>query len=207
MVLVLLISVIQSAFGQGTLRGNVTDEKGNPISIANILLLNGTMQIGSASSSDDGTYVIRPILPGKYIVIASSVGYRKYIKNVVTDTAILVLNIQLNESSQEFTTNDTGYSTYSKKQSGSQFLYVNDPTRSSSVQGNDGQLGSTGVCKRTESTITYVDATKNIKPRKIPKKFKKEVDVQHNGTPAKFENETEYYLDAKAKAIYDYWEE
>ncbi len=100
MIVVLLISVIQSAFGQGTLRGKVTDEKGNPLPLANVILLNGTTKIGGATASDDGAYVIRPISPGKYDLVATYVGYKKYSVNSISiGNGFTVLNIQMTSDS------------------------------------------------------------------------------------------------------------
>ncbi len=101
LILALLISVIQSVFGQGSLRGKVTDEKGNPLPFVNILVLNGKIQIGGANSSDDGTFVIKPILPGKYDVVASFIGYVKHrVTGVVIRDTITELNIKMVPSVQ-----------------------------------------------------------------------------------------------------------
>ncbi len=93
---ILLLSIISVSFGQGTLRGKVTDEKGNPLPFANILVINGKMQIGGASSNDDGSYVIRPILPGKYDVVATFIGYMKYtVTGVVIRDTITELDVKM----------------------------------------------------------------------------------------------------------------
>ena len=58
---------------KGKLAGKVTDEKGEPLSEASILL-EGTKF--STQSKKDGTYTIKNIPPGKYDVICSRGGYR-----------------------------------------------------------------------------------------------------------------------------------
>jgi len=63
----------------GVIQGTVTDEDGNPIPFANILILNTT---SGASSGPEGNYVIRNAPAGTHNLRASTVGYRTVTQSV-----------------------------------------------------------------------------------------------------------------------------
>ena len=68
----------------GRLKGKITDETGETVPFANIIIEKKGVQCGGASSDFDGNYDINPISPGTYDLKASCIGYNAFIvKNIV----------------------------------------------------------------------------------------------------------------------------
>lgn len=77
-VLVLFIAALSATaqVGQGAIKALVTDAKtGEPIPFATIIVRQNGAQVTGAQSDFDGNVEIKPISPGTYDVIISSVGY------------------------------------------------------------------------------------------------------------------------------------
>ena len=82
MTLAIVLATCTLAFAQqGRLKGKVTDETGQPVSFANIVLEKGGTMVGGATSDFDGNYDINPIPPGTYDLKATFVGYNNYVLN------------------------------------------------------------------------------------------------------------------------------
>ena len=67
-----------SAFSQGNVKGNVTDENSQPVEFANVLLLNAvdsSLAKGNLSDSN-GTYYF-DVSSGKYLILVSIIGYQQ----------------------------------------------------------------------------------------------------------------------------------
>ncbi len=73
--LILLVMVTASAFGQQTIRGSITDKKGNPVVNANIYF-EGSYD--GCISDAQGNFALNTDLSGDQIFIASFIGYEKY---------------------------------------------------------------------------------------------------------------------------------
>ena len=68
----------------GRLKGTITDDTGETVPFANIIVEKGGSQIGGTSSDFDGKYDINPMPPGTYDLKASCIGYNAFIvKNIV----------------------------------------------------------------------------------------------------------------------------
>lgn len=64
-----LIAVLQFALAQdGKVTGKVLDEKGQPVSAATVMLLNGETVVNGAITDDQGVFSIQPVDPGTYNV-------------------------------------------------------------------------------------------------------------------------------------------
>lgn len=61
----------------GGIDGKLLNEKGEPIPFALIVALNGGIQKGYSKTDLNGNYKIKPLKPGTYNLVASSVGYSK----------------------------------------------------------------------------------------------------------------------------------
>jgi hypothetical protein len=74
-ILVMLLFTCSLLLGKttGKLAGKITDEKGEPVSKANIIIEDTKF---TTQSKKDGTYVIKNIPPGKYDVICRSSGFK-----------------------------------------------------------------------------------------------------------------------------------
>ena len=82
--LVLATCTMTMAQAQGRLKGKITDDSGEPVPFANVIIEKGGSQMGGASSDFDGNYDINPIPPGTYTLKASCVGYNAYqVNNIV----------------------------------------------------------------------------------------------------------------------------
>jgi len=77
LVLVLGSAVIASAqVGQGTIKGTIKDDSGEPVPFANVALLDGSNQILGTTTDFDGKYTLKPIQPGTYDLQVSYVGFQ-----------------------------------------------------------------------------------------------------------------------------------
>ena len=64
--IVLATCTMTMAQAQGRLKGKITDDSGQPVPFANVIVEKGGTQVGGASSDFDGNYDINPIPPGTY---------------------------------------------------------------------------------------------------------------------------------------------
>lgn len=98
MTLALLMIGVVVVMAQGTVTGKVTDDKGEPIIGATIVVKGTTV----GSSSDlDGNYEIKNVAPGNVTLVASYVGYTtKEAEVTVLKTGAAVSNISLSEDSE-----------------------------------------------------------------------------------------------------------
>ena len=94
----LLIPVVLFA-QEGTISGKVTDENGTPLAGVNILLKN----TNSGTATDlKGDFNLSNIPYGNYTLIASMVGYKKFVKNIKVNKPGLNLKIVLRETTLKF---------------------------------------------------------------------------------------------------------
>jgi hypothetical protein len=83
-IVMLLLCLPGVAFAQGSgIKGTLTDEKGNPIVNANVLVSEGGMQKGRDLTDFDGHYSVKPLGGGRYDVKFSYLGKELTITNVV----------------------------------------------------------------------------------------------------------------------------
>ncbi len=96
MIAVTLTLFFSSAlFAQGTLKGNITDTKGEAIIGANVFLTGTTM--GSATDFD-GNYVIKNVPAGSYTLTVSAIGYKTQEFSIsVSSGAVVEQNASLAE--------------------------------------------------------------------------------------------------------------
>lgn len=68
-----------AAQAQTRLTGQVADEQGKPLSFANVLLVNAkdSALVKGAVASEAGAFLLENLRPGRYVVAASAVGFRK----------------------------------------------------------------------------------------------------------------------------------
>ena len=67
----------------GRLRGTITDDTGETVPFANVILEQKGVQKAGASADFDGNYDIKPISPGTYDLKASCIGYTPFVvKNI-----------------------------------------------------------------------------------------------------------------------------
>ncbi len=87
--------------GFSTLKGRVLDAaSGEPIFLANVVVLSGDEQIAGATTNFDGSYLIKPVPSGNYSVKATYLGYKLLIvKNIpLLPGKITFQDFKMNES-------------------------------------------------------------------------------------------------------------
>ena len=190
------------AQAQGRLKGKITDETGETVPFANVIVEKGGTQVGGASSDFDGNYDINPIPPGTYDLKASCIGYNPFVlKNIVipankitfydikmTSGAIklddvVVIDYEIPLISADNTS--TGATITAEE-------IAKLPVRSaegvaSSVGGvfsSDGEVGS--IRGSREGAVYYIDGVKVIGSNSVPQGAIDQVDVILGGTPAMY---------------------
>src|ERR1051326_3075207 len=91
-VLWLCFTSITALAQNGNIKGNVQDQKNQPIPYATVQLEGN--QIG-ASTDDDGNYTIQNVPYGSYTLMVSYVGYKTFSQSVNVNTPEVQLNIVL----------------------------------------------------------------------------------------------------------------
>ena len=203
MTLAIVMATCTLAFAQqGRLKGKVTDETGEPVSFANIVLEKGGTLIGGATSDFDGNYDINPIPPGTYDLKATFVGYNNYVLNgiVIPANKITDWNIKMQSgaiSLTEVTVIDYEVPLISKDNTTSGASITAEeiaklPNRSATgvastvggVFSADGEVGS--IRGSREEAVTYIDGVKVIGNGSVPQSAIDQVDVILGGTPAMY---------------------
>ena len=203
MTLAIVMATCTLAFAQqGRLKGKVTDETGEPVSFANIVLEKGGTMVGGATSDFDGNYDINPIPPGTYDLKATFVGYNNYVLNgiIIPANKITDWNIRMTSgaiSLTEVTVIDYEVPLISKDNTTSGASITAEeiaklPNRSASgvastvggVFSQDGEVGS--IRGSRESAVYYIDGVKVIGSASVPQSAIDQVDVILGGTPAMY---------------------
>lgn len=191
--------------GTGTLKGKVTDDKGEPLPFANVVVeLNGTLVTGTLTDFD-GNYTIKPISPGRFDVKVSMVGYStSQVNNVqVTDSKITFQDFKISQGIQLGTATVTEYEVPLIKQDGGSETtitaedIVKMPGRTAEsvattvagVYSQDGEVGSIRG-SRGEATDTYIDGVRVRGSSAIPQSAIEQVTVVTGGLPAQFGDAT-----------------
>ena len=203
MTLAIVMATCTLAFAQqGRLKGKVTDETGEAVPFANIVLEKGGTLIGGATSDFDGNYDINPIPPGTYDLKATFVGYNNYVLNgiIIPANKITDWNIKMQSgaiSLTEVTVIDYEVPLISKDNTTSGASITAEeiaklPNRSATgvastvggVFSADGEVGS--IRGSREGAVTYIDGVKVIGSSSVPQSAIDQVDVILGGTPAMY---------------------
>lgn len=200
--LVLATCTMTMAQAQGRLKGKITDETGEGVPFANVIVEKGGTQVGGASTDFDGNYDINPIPPGTYTLKASCVGYNAFALNglVIPANKITFYNIKMQSGSislDEVVVVDYAIPLISADNTTSGASITAEeisklPNRSaegvaSSVGGvfsQDGEVGS--IRGSREGAVYYIDGVKVIGSASVPQSAIDQVDVILGGTPAMY---------------------
>jgi outer membrane receptor protein involved in Fe transport len=213
-----ILSANLMVFSQsGTLKGKITDKGTNdPVPFANIIIEQGGKQSGGTTTDFDGNYTIKPILPGKYDVKASYVGFKPImIANlVIVANQITFQDIQMESTTiniETFEVVDYKVPLINKDQTSSGGTMTSDeiskmPGRSAQsvaiqvggVFSQDGAMGSIRGA-RGDGTITYVDGVRIRGSSSVPKAAIEQVTVITGGTPAQYGDATGGILSISTK--------
>ena len=200
--IVLATCTMTMAQAQGRLKGKITDDTGETVPFANVIVEKGGTQVAGASSDFDGNYDINPIPPGTYDLKASCIGMNPFVvKNIVIPAnKITFYDIKMASGAinlGEVTVVDYEIPLISKDntQNGASITAEEIsklPVRSaegvaSSVGGvfsSDGEVGS--IRGSREGAVYYIDGVKVIGNGSVPQAAIDQVDVILGGTPAMY---------------------
>ena len=193
---------------RGRLKGKITDETGEPVPFANIIVEKGEWQMGGASSDFDGYYDINPIPPGTYTLKANCIGLNPFVLKglVIPANKITYYDVKMKNGAiclNEVTVIDYEIPLISKDNTTSGASITSEeiaklPNRScegvaSSVGGvfsSNGEVGN--IRGARESAVYYVDGVKVLE------------DIEHDNydfpeilpfvSPRENFNETAFFL-------------
>jgi outer membrane receptor protein involved in Fe transport len=199
---VLATCTMTMAQSQGRLKGKITDDHGEPVPFANVIVEKGGTQVGGASSDFDGNYDINPIPPGTYDLKASCIGLNPFVLRglVIPANKITFYDIKMASGAinlNEVTVIDYEIPLISKDNTTSGQSITSEeisklPVRSAegvaaSVGGvfsSDGEVGS--IRGSREGAVYYIDGVKVIGSTSVPQGAIDQVDVILGGTPAMY---------------------
>ncbi len=200
--IVLATCTMTMAQAQGRLKGKITDDTGETVPFANVIVEKGGTQVGGTSSDFDGNYDINPIPPGTYDLKASCIGYNAFVvKNIVIPAnKITFYDIKMASGAiniGEVTVVDYEIPLISKDNTTQGASITSEeiaklPVRSAegvaaSVGGvfsQDGEVGS--IRGSREGAVYYIDGVKVIGSTSVPQSAIDQVDVILGGTPAMY---------------------
>ena len=199
--LVLATCTMAMAQAQGRLKGKITDDSGEPVPFANVIIEKGGSQMGGASSDFDGNYDINPIPPGTYTLKASCVGYNAYQVNniVIPGNKITYYDIKMVSGIKlddvvivDYTVPLISKDNTTSGESVTAEEIAKLPVRSAdgvaaSVGGvfsADGEVGS--IRGSREGAVYYIDGVRVIGNGSVPQGAIDQVDVILGGTPAQY---------------------
>ena len=200
--IVLATCTMTIAQSQGRLKGKITDDHGEPVPFANVIVEKGGTQVGGASSDFDGNYDINPIPPGTYDLKASCIGMNPFVLRglVISANKITFYDIKMASGSinlNEVTVVDYEIPLISKDNTTQGASITSEeisklPVRSaegvaSSVGGvfsADGEVGS--IRGSREGAVYYIDGVKVIGSTSVPQGAIDQIDVVLGGTPAQY---------------------
>jgi hypothetical protein len=215
--------VASAQVGAGTLNGKIT-EKGSSegVAFANIVIQRGSQQITGGSTDFDGNFSIKPISPGSYDLLVTSVGYKPVkitgieinankitFQNIAMETtAIDITEFEVIEYEVPLITKDGGPSggTVNREE------LARMPGRSATaiaatvggVQTNsDGEISIRGA--REENTFYYIDGVKMRGTTRLPKAAIQEVSVLTGGIPANYGDVTGGVISITTRGATSIW--
>ncbi|PLW97692.1 MAG: hypothetical protein C0593_07920 [Marinilabiliales bacterium] len=192
----------------GTLKGKITDADSNePIPFANIVVMVDGIQKGGASSDFDGNFTIKPIVPGRYDVKATTVGYQPQQFNGVIISADKITYQDFELSSSAVNLEVVEIKEYAvpliskdKTQSGGTMTseeIAKMPNKSAGavattvggVFSRDGEVGSLRG-QRSSGTVYYIDGIRVTGNSNLPESAIDQVSVVLGGVPAQYGDAT-----------------
>lgn len=200
--IVLATCTMTMAQAQGRLKGKITDDTGEAVPFANVIVEKGGTQVGGTSSDFDGNYDINPIPPGTYTLKASCIGYNAYVVNNIVIPANKITFYDIKMVSGAINIGEVTIIEYEipliSRDNTTQGASITSeeiaklPVRSAegvaaSVGGvfsQDGEVGS--IRGSREGAVYYIDGVKVIGSTSVPQSAIDQVDVILGGTPAMY---------------------
>ncbi|MCO5264336.1 MAG: carboxypeptidase-like regulatory domain-containing protein [Lentimicrobium sp.] len=205
----LVLTASLSVFSQsGTLKGKVIDKTTKePVPFVNIIVELGGTQAGGTTSDFDGNYTIKPIVPGKYDLKASYVGYKPVLIRgvVIKSDQISFSNVEMESTMIEietFEVVDYKVPLIDKDKTSVGATMTSEeiakmPNRSANaiattvggVFSADGERGSVRG-QRSDGTVMYIDGIRVRGSSSLPESAIEQVSVILSGVPAQYGDAT-----------------
>ncbi len=198
-------SSIYAQGGQGTIKGTITDDNGDPVPFANVTLYSGSEQVLGTTTDFDGKYTLKPIPPGAYDVQVSYVGFQtkrisgisvssdKITKQDVPISEGIALDVvEIIEYSKpliELDNTSTGTTMTREEITQMAVRSIDDisKTAGNGVTSRDDGTGNFNVRgQRSGSSVTFIDGVKVIGSTDLPKSAIEEVSIQTGGVSAQY---------------------
>jgi hypothetical protein len=191
--------------GQGTIKGKITDDGGEPVPFANVTLYNGSDQILGTTTDFDGEYVLKPIPPGAYDLQVSYVGYQtKRITDVIVNSdkitkqdlaisqgielkevEVIAFNkplIEIDKTTSEQTMTREEIEKMAIRSVGD----ISKTTGNGVFSRDNGSDALNVRGQRSNSSVTFIDGVKVIGSTELPKSAIQEVTVKTGGLSAQY---------------------
>ncbi len=201
---ILATCTMTMAQAQGRLKGKITDDSGEPVPFANVIVEKGGTQVGGASSDFDGNYDINPIPPGTYTLKASCIGFNAFVVNNIVIPANKITFYNFKMASGAINLNEVTVVDYEIP-----LISADNTTQGASITAEeisklpvrsaegvaasvggvfsaDGEVGS--IRGSREGAVYYIDGVKVIggSSASVPQGAIDQVDVILGGTPAMY---------------------
>jgi len=196
---------ISAQVGQGTVKGKILDDNGEPVPFANVALLNGSEQVLGTSTDFDGKYTLKPVPPGTYDLQISYVGFQtKKISGVVVKSdKIVEQSLKLSKGvelgtvdiieykkplfEKDQTTSGTTTSREEIEKMAVRSVADIAKTTGNGVFSRDNGGGGINVRgQRQGGSVTFIDGVKVIGSTSLPKTAIEEVSVKTGGLSAQY---------------------
>lgn len=182
----------------GKIKGTVTDETGEAVEYATVVIINNGIIKGGANTDENGEYIISPVEPGTYEVRASFAGNTISATGIIVaanktvpvplaiETGVELKTVQITETIPiDNTTTGGSLSGADVKQIGIRNINTLAAIVPGVYQSDDGgAINMRGG--RSSSTVYFVDGVKIRGTLNLPQKSIGQLTVINGGTPAEY---------------------
>lgn len=151
-----LVQTLWTAMGAYTIKGTVKSKSGEEIPFATVSLMDADSALkGGAVAEMDGSYEIKNVEPGNYILSASFMGYARQCKNIKADKDLNNVDFMLEEESKELAEiSVVGHKQLVERQIDRIVLNVSESPLAAGSNGNDLLKKAPGVNVDKDGNVT-----------------------------------------------------
>ncbi len=203
---ILSLLATSSVWGQdGKISGKITDEAGDPLAFATVVVYDGDNFVNGGRSDDEGNYSINPIEAGTYAVVAKYLTGERRIENVrVNPGQTRFLDISFKDDELAATTKEVVITTFTipvfekdapsgqtiggdeVKNIGTRSTYSLAAITPGVYQSDEGSSTIQIRGARSNATVYYIDGQKIRGSSNLPQAAIASMQVITGGTPAEF---------------------
>lgn len=217
--LLMMISLLSlGVFAQGTLEGNLKDEEGKPLALANVVLRQNNEIVNVKSSNFDGYYFFDNLKEGEYVLTVEYQGKVSETKTIkIKDRETFPYNLAMNTATEVGPIILIAYKTlFNKfepttieiksdvivnggKKDVMKVIEMSTPT----TKDKDGNISFRG--SRPGSAAYVIDGVRVNGNLDIPTSAISSMKVYSGGIPARYGNTTSAVIEIKTKSYFDYF--